>query len=202
MHTTSKGCRLIRVTEKEDGSTPGCRKWLAQEVQSFREKSPQGEVLLYASLPCVCGSPWGYINRLTDSGAGRIEQQQKDFTKLFKSLQKLTHEIDGPHLSIAFELSKNCKYWKWPMSSIFSEKARPKVVSIPRLPVPGHWLGREPNEKGLDDSNKHGRVVKSIGVCLWWFSHSWSKPGYCIKTCRELHIYLDWLHPLLFSFQS
>ena len=31
----SKGCRHIRGTEKEDGSTPGCRKWLAQEVRSF-----------------------------------------------------------------------------------------------------------------------------------------------------------------------
>ena len=100
----SKGCRLIRVTEKEDGSTPGCRKWLAQDVQSFMENNPQGEVLLFASLPCVGGSPWGYINRLTDSGAERIEQQQKDFTKPFKSLQKRAHEIDGPHLSIAFEL--------------------------------------------------------------------------------------------------
>ena len=101
--------------------------------------NPQGEVLLYASLPCVGGSPWGYINRLTDSGAERIEQQQKDFTNFsnhFKSL--LIHEIDGPHLSIAFELSKNCKYWKWPMVQSFSEEARSKVVSIPRLPVWGY----------------------------------------------------------------
>ena len=45
--------------------------------------------LLYASLPCVGGSPWGYINGLTDSGAERIEQQQKEFTKLFKPLQSL-----------------------------------------------------------------------------------------------------------------
>ena len=72
----------------------------AANVQSFRENNPQGEVLLYASLPCVGGSPWGYINRLTDSGAERIEQQKKDFTKLFKSLQKLIHEIDGPHFQL------------------------------------------------------------------------------------------------------
>ena len=123
----SKGCRLIRVTEKEDGSTPGCRKWLAQEVQSFRENNPEGEVLLYASLPCVGGSPWGYINRLTDSGAERIEQQQEEFTKLFKSLQKVINEIDGPHLSIAFELSKNCKYWKWPMVQSFLKKQELKL---------------------------------------------------------------------------
>ena len=103
----------------------------------FRENNPQGEVLLYASLPCAGGSPWGCINRLTDSGAERIEQQQKDFTKLFKSLQKLIHEIDGPHLSIAFELSKNCKYWKWPMVQSFLKKQDLKVVYIPR-PVWGH----------------------------------------------------------------
>ena len=123
----SKGCRLIRVTEHEDGTTQGCRKWLAQEVQSFRESNPEGEILLYASLPCVGGSPWGYINGLTEKGAERIEQQQKDFTKLFKSLQKVIHEIDGPHFSIAFELSKNCKYWKWPMVQSFLKKQELKL---------------------------------------------------------------------------
>ena len=78
--------------------------------------------MLYASLPCVGGSPWEYINRLTDSGAERIEQQQKkEFTKLFNSLQKVINEIDGPHFSIAFELSKNCIYWKWPMVQSFPD---------------------------------------------------------------------------------
>jgi hypothetical protein len=52
---------------------------------------------------------------MTDIKAERIEQQQKEFTKLFKPLQELLHEIDGPHFSIAFELSKNCNYWKWPV---------------------------------------------------------------------------------------
>ena len=118
----SKGCRLIRVTENEDGATKGCRNWLAQEVQSFREINPQGEVLLYASLPCVGGSAWGYINAMTGAGAERIKQQQKEFTKLFKSHPKLIHEIDGQHFSIAFELSKNCKYWKWPMVQSFLKK--------------------------------------------------------------------------------
>ena len=118
----SKGCRLIRVTENEDGTTKGCRNWLAQEIQSFRESNPQGEVLLYASLPCVGGSPWGYINAMTDTGAERIEQQQKEFTKLFKLLQSLIQQIDGPHFSIAFELSKNCKYWKPPLVQSFLKK--------------------------------------------------------------------------------
>ena len=87
LREAGKGCRLIQVTEKEGGTTQGCRNWLAQEVQSFRENNPQGEVLLYASFPCVGGSPWGYINAMIDTGAERIEQQQKEFAKLFKSLR-------------------------------------------------------------------------------------------------------------------
>ena len=58
----SKGCKLIRVTESEDGSSLSCRNWLAQEVKDFRKANPQGAILLYASLPCVGGSPWGSIN--------------------------------------------------------------------------------------------------------------------------------------------
>ena len=118
----SKERRRIRITESEDGTTQGCRNWPAHEVQAFRENNPQREVLLYASLPCVGGSPWGNINAMTDIGAERIEQQQKEFTQLFKSLQKLIDEIDGPHFSIAFELPKNCKYWKWPMVQSFLKK--------------------------------------------------------------------------------
>ena len=55
----SKGCKLIRVTESEDGSSPSCRNWLAQQVRDFQKSNPQGEILVYAPLPCVGGSPWG-----------------------------------------------------------------------------------------------------------------------------------------------
>jgi hypothetical protein len=75
-------------------------------------------MLLYLALVVVLG----YINAMTGAGAERIEQQQKEFTKLFKSHPKLIHEIDGQHFSIAFELSKNCKYWKWPMVQSFLKK--------------------------------------------------------------------------------
>ena len=52
----------------------------------------------------------------------------RKITKLFKSLQKLIQEIDGPHLSIAFELSKVCKYWKWPMVQSFIKRHQLKLL--------------------------------------------------------------------------
>jgi Tfp pilus assembly protein PilO len=42
-------------------------------------------MLLYLALVVVLG----YINAMTGAGAERIEQQQKEFTKLFKSHPKL-----------------------------------------------------------------------------------------------------------------
>jgi len=44
-----------------------------------------------------------------------IKEQQKQFTKLFKSFVKLVDEDYDERTLIAFELSKNCKYWRWPM---------------------------------------------------------------------------------------
>ena len=150
----SKRCRLIRVTESEDRSTQGCRNWLAQQVKTFQKTNPHGEVLLYASLPCVGGSPWGNINSLTDVGAERIEQQQKEFAKLFKSLQKLIQEIDGPHFSIAFGLSKNCKYWKWPMVQSFIKRHQLKLLSFHGCQFWGSRRTRSADEEGMDDCNK------------------------------------------------
>ena len=117
----SKGCRCIRVTEAEDGTTESCRNWLAREVKSFRTSHPKGKILLYASLPCVGGSPWGNVNKETEEGEARIQQQQEEFTKLFKPFKKFIEILKDENAHIAFELSRNCKYWRWPMIRNFMD---------------------------------------------------------------------------------
>ena len=112
---SNEDCHCIRVTEKEDGTTISCRQRLASQVQDFRSDFNDGTLILYASLPCVGGSPWGNVNGLTVEGQERIKEQQKQFTKLFKSFVKLVDEVYDEQTLIAFELSKNCKYWRWPM---------------------------------------------------------------------------------------
>ena len=181
----SKGCKLIRVTESEDGSSLSCRNWLAQEVKDFRKANPQGAILLYASLPCVGGSPWGSVNSLTESGAERIEQQQKDFSKLFKSFQKLIQEIDGPQLSIAFELSKNCKYWKWPMVQAFLKR-----YQLTPYPFHGCQFGVQdlhglPMKKGwMIATNMEELSVLSEHVCDGSHTHGQSR-GVALKLAEN-----------------
>ena len=74
---------------------------------------------------------------MTDIKAERIEQQQKEFTKLFKPLQELLHEIDGPHFSIAFEL-KELQLLEVASGSINPQETRLEAVSIPWSPIWGH----------------------------------------------------------------
>ena len=151
--------------------------------------------MLYASLPCFGGSPWGYINRLTDSGAERIEQQQKDFTKLFKSLQKLIHEIDGPHLSIAFELSKNCKYWKWPMVQSFLKKQDLKLYPFHGCQFGVTDLEGNPMKKGwMIATNMEELSSLSEYVCDGSHTHGQSR-GTALKLAENYTFTLtDFIH--------
>ena len=139
LREAGKGCRLIQVTEKEGGTTQGCRNWLAQEVQSFRENNPQGEVLLYASLSCVGGSPWGYINAMIDTGAERIEQQQKEFASFSNHFENL-YSID--RWTTLFNCVRTLKELQVLEvvhgSSIISQETQLEAIPIPRLPVWGH----------------------------------------------------------------
>ena len=96
---------------------------LASQIQDFRNDFQDGTLILYASLPCVGGSPWGNVNGLTVEGQDRIKEQQKLFTKLFKSFSKLVHEVADEKTLIAFELSKNCKYWGWANGPKVSNRA-------------------------------------------------------------------------------
>eukprot|EP00435_Cladocopium_sp_Y103_P010642 s3504_g2.t1 len=87
---SNEDCHCIRVTEKEDGTKESCPQRLASQIKDFRNDFTDGTLILYASLPCVGGSPWGNINSLTVEGNEKIKEQQRLFTKLFKVLSNLS----------------------------------------------------------------------------------------------------------------
>ena len=74
---SSQECHCVRVTEKEDGTTDSCRQRLASQVQDFRNDFRDGTLILYASLPCVGGSPCGNVNGLTVEGQDRNQRATK-----------------------------------------------------------------------------------------------------------------------------
>ena len=87
MRSESKGCKVLRVTINEDATTSKCMKWIDKEINTFKQQHPKAKVLLYGSLPCTGGSPWGNVNKQTEEGLERIKEQQKEFTKLLELRQ-------------------------------------------------------------------------------------------------------------------
>ena len=110
----AKNCKVIHVTENEDGTSESCRHWLAQEIEAFKKSHPNGMVFFYVSLPCTGGSPWTNVNKDLPNGSERIAEQQQLFGKLFKSFKRCVANASPHKPSVTFELSKNCKYWSWP----------------------------------------------------------------------------------------
>ncbi|CAK9025348.1 Dynein intermediate chain 2 [Durusdinium trenchii] len=99
-----------------------CMRWLDKEINTFKQQHPKAKVLLYGSLPCTGGSPWGNVNKQTEEGLERIKEQQKEFTKLFKSFAKLVRDHLDSRAFVAFELSRRCRYWHWPSVLAFIKR--------------------------------------------------------------------------------
>ena len=111
---SSKGCRVIRVTETEDGCSDTCRQWLGREIAEFRSKNPKGAIMFYVSLPCTGGCPWGYVSQQTPKGAAKIEGHIKQFRSLLRGFKRILNDVYSNDIRVAFELPKACRYWKWP----------------------------------------------------------------------------------------
>ena len=190
----SENRHCIRVTEKDDGTQISCRQRLASQVQDFRNDFDNGTLILFASLPCVGGSPWGNVNGLTVQGQERIQEQQRLFNKLFKSFAKLVDEVGDDKTLIAFDLSRNCKYWNWPMvrkflidhsmSTHHFDGCMLGVVGNDGQPIKKGWtiagnfkeLAKLDSFK-CDSSHKHGQ---SRGKALKQ-----------TQTCRKLHLQVN-----------
>ena len=111
------GCKVLRVTERQNALVADTLKWVFDEVQLFRKnvksKTPPC-VMLHASLPCTGGCPWNNINGQTQEGQAKIQEHKALFRKLLKRLDKLItmlRQLDIV-LVINMELPKLCSYWK------------------------------------------------------------------------------------------
>ena len=65
-------CQVFRLTMKEDMTTES---GLAHAVKIVDNLDPETNILLWASLPCIAGSPWQRLNQRVDSARERIDRK-------------------------------------------------------------------------------------------------------------------------------
>ena len=109
----SEGCARLRVTESHDLRSESTINEVEAEVMRFRKAHPKAATLIFASLPCTGGSPWGHVNKSLRNGEVNIKKHQKLFLELLESFVKLVERLRDERTFIAFELSSKCSYWKW-----------------------------------------------------------------------------------------
>ena len=113
LRDASQGCNMLRVTESHDLRKASTIEHVVKEVRKFRRTCPEGRLLVYASLPCTGGSPWGNVNKETHGGKARIKEQQTLYVELQNAFIRLVERIRDERTFIAYELSARCEYWSW-----------------------------------------------------------------------------------------
>ena len=114
---SAHGCKVLRVTERQNALVADTLQWIFDEGQIFRKnvksKTPPC-VMVHASLPCTGGCPWNNINGQIQEGQAKIQEHKALFRKLLKRLDKLIamlRQLDIV-LVVNMELPKLCSYWK------------------------------------------------------------------------------------------
>ena len=109
----SKGCNVVRLTEREDMTTEYGFKFAQMAV----EQTPVDTLsIIWSALPCTGGSPWQNINRRQPGGMARLRKHWGLFDKLLLKFAKCVDWLaKGPRRwTICVEWPRSCSYWRKP----------------------------------------------------------------------------------------
>ena len=109
---TSSGCKIIRITEKDDATKDSTINDLISSIREFHNQGGR-KVMIHFSLPCTGGCSWNHINKDNPGGVERIRDHQKLFKKLFHNSTWLIESTKDINPVITMELPTGTEYWKW-----------------------------------------------------------------------------------------
>ena len=106
----AQGCKIIRVTDQQNALKDSTLKSVVSQIRTLCDEGGAFKpILVFASLPCTGGCPW---NRMTPNSP-IWQQHQSLFLELLKQLKSLLRRMKTFKPQVAFELPKECDYWKW-----------------------------------------------------------------------------------------
>ena len=108
----SSGCKIIRITEKDDATKESTINELISNIREFHDQGGR-KVMIHFSLPCTGGCSWNHINKDNPGGIERIKDHQRLFKRLFSNATWLIEKIEDIGPIITMELPSGTEYWKW-----------------------------------------------------------------------------------------
>ena len=100
---TKDGCSVMQCSLKDDVTT---NKGPKRALDGVRKPG----CLLWASVPCIGGSPWQHINRHKPGGFMKLDAHIKDWHKIWTSSARECIKNNG---HIAVEWPSGCDYWRY-----------------------------------------------------------------------------------------
>eukprot|EP00972_Heterocapsa_arctica_P001538 221784-Heterocapsa_arctica.AAC.1 len=77
--------------------------------------------LLWASMPCLGGSPWQNLNRLRTGGRAKVDAHIHLFDQIWAKLTRVALECLKHGGRVAIEWPTGCAYWRYPKVLEFLE---------------------------------------------------------------------------------
>ena len=108
----SSGCKIIRITEKDDAAKESTITELIKNIRDFHNQGAR-KVMIHFSLPCTGGCSWNNINKDNPGGLERKKDHQKLFKKLFSNATLLVEKVEDINPITTMELPTGTEYWKW-----------------------------------------------------------------------------------------
>ncbi len=110
--TYNKGCKLIRLTEKDDMST---EKGLAKALKILDDPTiKDGNILLWSAIPCTGGSAWNRYN--FHKGSYKTKRKIANHWKLFRAIWKsfviIAEKVMKLGGCVVNEWPRECEYWR------------------------------------------------------------------------------------------
>ena len=88
-------------------------------LQRALEGVRQPNCLLWASMPCIGGSPWQNTNRHKPGGLEKLDKHIKDWYKILISFKLVAKECFNYGGHIAVEWPSGCDYWRYEIVTNF-----------------------------------------------------------------------------------
>ena len=125
----SKGCSVVRLTEREDMTT----EYGFNIAQSAVEQTPtETLIIIWSAFPCTGGSPWQNINKRQPGGMARLKKHLDLFDKRWKDFVRFVNWLSrGPRRwTLCMEWPRNCAYWRRPEVVDFDRKRKLNGVTF------------------------------------------------------------------------
>ena len=118
--------------------------------------------LLWASMPCIGGSPWQHINRHKPGGLEKLDAHIKDWYKISTAFKVVAKECIKHNGHIAVEWPSGCDYWRYRIVQEFFEE-----LQLERVKFDGCALGlrsdhNDPSRKPWSVATNNGHIFRAF----------------------------------------